>query len=75
MAVKVLIALVAFPVLVHAIFTSVNLLAGLMLPEILTRAGEWANAVSKGVLVVAFLIAVRASFAVCRRMWPAPALK
>lgn len=75
MAVKVLIALVAFPVLAHAIFTAVNLVVGLMLPEILAHAGDCAGVVSKGALVAALLVAVRASFGLCRRMWPAPVVR
>ena len=75
MAVKFLIALVAFPVLVHAIFLAVSFVVGLMLPEMLAHAGDWAGIVTKGALVVPFLIAVRIAFGLCRRMWPMPAIK
>jgi hypothetical protein len=75
MAAKIVIALVAFPVLVHAIFTLTRLVLGLLLPELLTHAGSWSEIVSKGAVVAAFLLAVRASFGVCRRLWPAPAVK
>jgi hypothetical protein len=75
MAAKIVIALVAFPVLVHAIFTLTRLVLGLILPELLTHAGSWSEMVSKGAVVAAFLLAVRASFGVCRRLWPATAVK
>jgi len=75
MAAKIVIALVAFPVLVHAIFTVTRLVLGLMLPELLTHAGSWSEIVSKGAEVAAFLLAVRDSFGVCRRLRPAPAGK
>jgi hypothetical protein len=75
MAVKILIALVAFPVLVHAIFLAMSFVVGLMLPEMLSHAGDWADFVSKGAMVVPFLIAVRIAFGLCRRMWPMPAVR
>lgn len=75
MVAKVVIALVAFPVLVHAVFTGSRLLLDAMLPAVLPLAGGWAEIVGKGVVVLAFLIAVRLAFGVCRWMWPAPALK
>ena len=70
-AAKAVIALVAFPVLVHLIFTVVNKLAALVLPDVLAMAGSWSALLGKGVIVAAFLIAVRTSFGVCRRLWPA----
>jgi hypothetical protein len=75
MTVKILIALVAFPVLVHAIFLAVSFVVGLMLPEVLSHAGDWADIVTKGAMVVPFLIAIRIAFGLCRRMWPMPAVK
>ena len=73
MAAKTVIVLVAFPVLVHAIFTGTTLLLGLILPQVLPMAGSWADLLGKGVIVATFLLAARASFGVCRRIWPAPA--
>jgi hypothetical protein len=70
-AAKAVIALVAFPILVHLIFTVVSKLAALVLPDVLVMAGSWSELLSKGVIVAAFLIAVRGSFSVCRRLWPA----
>lgn len=75
MTVKILIALVAFPVLVHAIYLAGSFVVGLMLPELLAHAGDWAGLVSKGAMVVPFLIALRIAFGLCRRMWPMPAVK
>jgi hypothetical protein len=75
MAAKTVIVLVAFPVLVHAIFTGVTLVLGLMLPLVLPLAGDWSDLVSKAVVVATFLLAVRVSFGVCRRLWPAAVVK
>jgi len=75
MTVKILIVLVAFPVLVHALFVAGSYVVGLMLPEVLAHAGDWTNVVSNGAMVVPFLIAVRIAFGLCRRMWPLPAIK
>jgi hypothetical protein len=70
MAAKTIIVLVAFPVLVHAIYTGATMLLGLMLPQVLPMAGSWSELFGKGVIVATFLLAVRGSFGVCRRMWP-----
>ena len=46
MAAKTIIVLIAFPVLVHAIFTGTTMLLGLMLPQVLPMAGNcsiWAT--------------------------------
>jgi hypothetical protein len=74
-AAKVVIALGAFPVLVHAVFTGGTMLLGVVLPSVLELAGGRAEVVSKGVLVVTFLVAVRFAFGVCRRLWPATAVR
>ena len=73
MAAKTIIVLIAFPVLVHAIFTGTTMLLGLMLPQVLPMAGNWSELLGKGVIVATFLLAVRASFGVCRRIWPTSA--
>lgn len=73
MTAKTIIVLVAFPVLVHAIFTGTTMLIGLMLPQVLSMAGSWSDLLGKGVIVATFLLAVRASFGVCRRIWPTSA--
>jgi hypothetical protein len=75
MAAKVIIVLVAFPVLVHAIFTVSTMLLGAMLPSVLATAGGWSEILSKGAIVATFLVAVRFAFGVCRRLWPAPAMR
>ena len=71
MAAKVVIVLGAFPVLVHAVFTGGTMLLEVVLPSILELAGSRAELVSKGMVVVMFLVAVRFAFGVCRRLWPA----
>lgn len=69
-AAKIVIALGAFPVLVHAVFTGGTMLLNVVLPSILEMAGSRAELVSKGVVVVMFLVAVRLALGVCRRLWP-----
>jgi hypothetical protein len=49
------------------------MLLGLMLPQVLPMAGSWSELLGKGVIVATFLLAVRASFGVCRRIWPTAA--
>jgi hypothetical protein len=75
MAAKVVIALGAFPVLVHAVFTGGTMLLDIVLPSLLELAGSRAELVSKGVVVVTFLVAVRFAFGVCRRLWPAAVVR
>jgi uncharacterized protein involved in cysteine biosynthesis len=67
---KVVIALLVFPVLVHAIFTALTMLLGPMLPTLLAMAENWSELLRKCLIGAAFLIAVRSSFGVCRRLWP-----
>ena len=74
-AAKVIIVLVAFPVLVHAIFTVVTMVLGLILPALLARADDWSDLVHKAVIVATFLLAMRGSYGVCRRLWPVAAIK
>jgi hypothetical protein len=73
MAAKTVIVLIAFPVLVHAIYTGTTMLLGLMLPQVLPMAGSWSELLGQGVIVATFLLALRASFGVCRRIWPTSA--
>ena len=68
---KVLIVLVAFPVFAHAIFTAVATVLRLVLSSVQPMGGNSPETVGKAALVAAFLIAVRVSFGVCRRLWPA----
>jgi hypothetical protein len=72
---KTIIVLGAFPVLVHAIFTVTTMVLGLMMPQIAELAGDWSEMFHKTVIVVIFLVAVRASFGLCRRMWPETTVK
>jgi hypothetical protein len=75
MGAKVVIVLGAFPVLVHAVFTVGTMLVNALLPVVLEMAGGWAEIVSKGLIVATFLVAVRFAFGVCRRLWPAAAIR
>ena len=67
---KVVIAVLVFPVLVHAIFTALTMLLGPMLPTLLAMADDGSELLRKCLIGAAFLIAVRSSFGVCRRLWP-----
>lgn len=67
---KIVIALLVFPVLVHAIFTALTMLLGPMLPTLLATAENWSEILRKCLIGAAFMIAVRSSFGVCRRLWP-----
>jgi uncharacterized protein involved in cysteine biosynthesis len=67
---KIVIALLVFPVLVHAIFTVLTMILGPMLPALMAAAESWADIMRKGLIGTAFLVAVRSSFGVCRRLWP-----
>jgi hypothetical protein len=58
---------------IFAIFTVVMMVLRLMLTSVLPMAGSWSAMVGKAVLEAAFVIAVRISFGVCRRLWPATA--
>ncbi len=66
---KTLIVLGAFPVIAHAIFTGTTMLLGAVLAS-LELVGGWSGLLSTGVTVASFLLAVRCSFGVCRRLWP-----
>ena len=72
---KIVIVLLVFPVCVHAIFTALSMLLGPMLPTLLAMAESWSDILRKGLIGVAFLIAVRGSYGVCRRLWPATLAK
>jgi hypothetical protein len=70
MVAKGVIVLVAFPVLAHAVFTLTSLVLGMVLPSLLPLAGSWSDLAAKAAVVATFLVALRVSFGVCRRMWP-----
>lgn len=67
---KIVIVLGAFPVIAHASFTAMTMLGGVVLDSALDLVGGWSELLSKGVTVASFLVAVRLSFLVCRRLWP-----
>ena len=75
MAAKTIIVLVAFPAFAHLIYTAVTALLGLMLPAVLAMAGSWSEILGKGLVGATVLVAVRASFGVCRRLWPTTTVK
>ena len=55
---KILIALIVFPVLVSIIFTLVALPAGLVLAPLLARAGAWSETLSNVFVGITLLIAL-----------------
>jgi hypothetical protein len=73
--VKIVIALLVFPVCVHAIFTALTMLLGPMLPTLLAMAEGWSEILRKGLIGVAFVVAVRGSYGVCQRLWPVTLVK
>ena len=72
---KIVIALLVFPVLVHAFFTVQTMILGPMMPTLLSLADNWGELLRKGLFVIAFLVAVRGSFGICRRLWPATMIR
>jgi hypothetical protein len=46
------------------------MLLGPMLPTLMAMAENWSELLRKCLIGAAFLIAVRSSFGVCRRLWP-----
>ena len=53
-----------------SIATLMTMLGGVVLDSALDLVGGWSELLGKGVTVTSFLIAVRLSFLVCRRLWP-----
>lgn len=72
---KIVIVLLVFPVGVHAIFTALNMLLGPMLPTLMAMAESWSELLRKGLIGAAFLVAVRGSYGMCRRLWPVTMVK
>lgn len=72
---KIVIVLLVFPVGVHAIFTALNMLLGPMLPTLMAMAESWSELMRKGLIGAAFLVAVRGSYGMCRRLWPVTMVK
>jgi uncharacterized membrane protein YraQ (UPF0718 family) len=70
MTTKIIIVLGAFPVIAHAVFTGSTMLLGVVLASVLEFVGSWSELLSNGAIVASFLIGVRCSFGVCRRLWP-----
>ena len=73
--VRALIVLVVFPVVGHAIYTTVNwLLARAVLPSLVVAEG-WARVFDRGVLGLTVLVAVLGAGSVCRRVWPSAPIR
>ena len=72
-ATKALIVIGAFPVISHAVFTGTTMVLGAVLDSVLELVGGWSGMLSAGVTVASLLFAVRCSFIVCKRLWPAGA--
>jgi hypothetical protein len=72
---KVVIAVVAFPLFAHVIYTAVTFVLGFVLPHVLERAGTWSDLLGKTAVVMTLLFAARTSFRICRRLWPTPSLQ
>jgi len=70
-----IIVVAAFLMFTHVIYTVVTFLLGFMLPQVLETAGSWSEILRKGAVGATILVAARASFGVCRRMWPTPRLQ
>jgi hypothetical protein len=68
------IVLVVFPVIGHAIYTTLRWLFGRALPA-LTVAEGWAGTVERAVVGVTVLVAALGAWSVCRRLWPASPLR
>jgi hypothetical protein len=75
MLAKAVIALVAFPVLAHAVFTATKLVLDVAMPQLVAATGDWSSLVAKAMMGVALLVAARVAFGVCRRLWPTPVVK
>lgn len=70
LAAKTLIVLGAFPVIAHASYTAMTMLGDAVLASALDLVGSWSRLLDNGITVASFLVAVRLSFVVCRRLWP-----
>jgi hypothetical protein len=73
--VKALIVLGVFPVFAHLIFTVVTVPLRPALAPLFEEAGGWSGLLDKGFVIGTIVLAMRASFAVCRRLWPSPTFR
>lgn len=69
---RILIAGLIFPVLVHLLFTVLTVPLRPVLTPIFETAGARADLLGKGFVVACFVLAVRGAFGLCRRLWPNP---
>ena len=72
---KAVIAFVAFPLFTHVLFLLGRWGVRLVMPEVTELAGEWSSTLETAGLIGMFLVAVRISFRICRRLWPTPRVK
>ena len=75
MLVKVIIAVVAFPLFGHLLFSVTRLLLGLLQPALPPLSETASDVVQRGSVGAAFLVGVLGSFKICRRLWPTPAIR
>lgn len=74
MLAKVIIAVVAFPLFAHILFSLARWVLRLVEPTLpVTETG--ADIVRQVSVWVAVLIGVAGSFRICRRIWPGPVIK
>ena len=69
---KIVIAVVAFPLFGHVIYSAITFVLGLVLPLVVETDNPWSETVRKGAVVGTVLVAARISFGICRRLWPSP---
>ena len=72
---KVIIAVVAFPLFAHVLFSVTRLLVGLLQPSLPPLTETASEVFRRGSMGAAVLIGVLGSFKICRRLWPTPAIK
>ena len=72
---KLIIALVAFPMFAHILFSITTLLLDLVQPTLPPMTEATSEVVRQGSVGAAVLIGVVGSFKICRRMWPTPVIR
>ena len=72
---KMIIAVVAFPMFAHFLFSITTLLLDLVQSELPPMAETTAEVVRQGSVGAAVLIGVVGSFKICWRMWPTPVIR
>jgi hypothetical protein len=75
MLAKITIALVAFPLFAHILFTLTRLGLRLLGPALSPLMETASDVFRHGSLGVAVLVGLVGSFKICRRLWPSPAIE